>query len=96
MDIKDVNGIGKTTSERMRAAGIDTVEKLASITVDELLKVIAEGKTKYPKSGGMVESKDNIVMYINNEYDVQLDRNNIIFTYYFFVYKFQFKWSSAS
>ena len=28
-ELEDVNGIGKTTAQRMKEAGIDTIEKLA-------------------------------------------------------------------
>jgi len=43
--LEDVSGIGKTTADRLRSAGIDTVEKLASIKLDDLLEVKGIGKS---------------------------------------------------
>jgi len=43
--LEDVSGIGKTTADRLRSAGIDTVEKLASIKLEDLLKVKGIGKS---------------------------------------------------
>ena len=39
VSLEDITGIGKTTKERLKAAGIDTVEKLANIKPEELTKV---------------------------------------------------------
>ena len=44
-ELEDVNGIGKTTAQRMKEAGIDTIEKLASIKLEDLLKVKGIGKS---------------------------------------------------
>lgn len=50
-DLEDVPGIGKATADRMRAVGIDSVEKLASIELRDLLKkqIKGIGKTTAPK-----------------------------------------------
>ena len=42
-NLEDVSGIGKATADRLRASGIDTVEKLASITQEELTKLKIKG-----------------------------------------------------
>ena len=42
-DLEDVSGIGKATAEKMRAAGFDTVEKLASSTPEDLIKANIKG-----------------------------------------------------
>ncbi|MFX0073770.1 MAG: helix-hairpin-helix domain-containing protein [Candidatus Hermodarchaeota archaeon] len=39
LKLEDINGVGKTTAERMKSAGIDSVEKLSSLKLDDLLKV---------------------------------------------------------
>ena len=41
--LEDVSGIGKATAERMKAAGIDTVQKLALTKPEELLKLKIKG-----------------------------------------------------
>lgn len=47
--LEDVSGIGKTTADRLRSAGIDTVEKLASIKLEDLLEVKGIGKSTAQK-----------------------------------------------
>jgi nucleotidyltransferase/DNA polymerase involved in DNA repair len=42
-DLEKVTGIGKATAERLRMSGIDTVEKLASMTAEELTKLKIKG-----------------------------------------------------
>ncbi len=42
-DLEEVSGIGKATADRLRASGIDTVEKLASTTPEELTKLKIKG-----------------------------------------------------
>ncbi|MHA1391120.1 MAG: translation initiation factor IF-2 subunit gamma [Promethearchaeota archaeon] len=42
-DLEKVTGIGKATAERLRMSGIDTVEKLASMTTEELTKLKIKG-----------------------------------------------------
>jgi len=39
LDIQLVNGIGKKTAERMKQKGIDSIERLASSSVEDLLKI---------------------------------------------------------
>jgi len=48
-ELEDVSGIGKATAERMRAAGIDSIQKLAEIDLKELLKVKGIGKASASK-----------------------------------------------
>ena len=45
LDIQLVNGIGKKTAERMKQKGIDSVERLASSNVEDLLKINGIGNT---------------------------------------------------
>ncbi len=42
-NLEDISGIGKSTAERMKAAGIDSVEKLAKIKPDDLVKLKIKG-----------------------------------------------------
>jgi translation initiation factor 2 subunit 3 len=44
--LEDISGIGKATAERMRAAGIDSVEKLASCKPEDLIKIKIKGVGK--------------------------------------------------
>jgi nucleotidyltransferase/DNA polymerase involved in DNA repair len=46
MKLEDVSGIGKATAERLKAAGIDSVEKLANIKVEDLLNLKIKGVGK--------------------------------------------------
>ncbi len=54
-DLEDISGIGKATAEKMRAAGIDTIEKLASRKPADLISI---------KIKGVGES--TAIKYINN------------------------------
>jgi len=55
LQLEDISGIGKATAERLRAAGIDSVEKLASSKPEDLIKI---------KIKGVGES--TAIKYINN------------------------------
>ncbi len=46
LDIQLVNGIGKKTAEKMNQKGIDSVERLASSNVEDLLKISGIGNNK--------------------------------------------------
>ena len=54
-DLEEISGIGKATAERLKAAGIDSVEKLASTVPDELLKLNIKGV-----------GESTAIKYINN------------------------------
>jgi hypothetical protein len=45
LNLEKVSGIGKSMAERMKANGIDTVEKLASIKIEDLLKISGIGES---------------------------------------------------
>ena len=45
LNIQLVNGIGKKTAERMKQKGIDSVERLASSDIEDLLKINGIGNT---------------------------------------------------
>lgn len=45
ISLEDITGIGKATKDRLKAAGIDTVDKLANIKPDELTKVKGIGSS---------------------------------------------------
>jgi translation initiation factor 2 subunit 3 len=49
LELKDITGIGKTTAERLNKAGITSVEKLASMKLDDLLKIKGIGRTSAEK-----------------------------------------------
>ena len=64
-NLEDVSGIGKATAERLRAAGVDTVEKLALIKVDALssLKIKGIGEStalKYIKNAQILVNEKGI------------------------------------
>ncbi|MFX1305817.1 MAG: translation initiation factor IF-2 subunit gamma [Promethearchaeota archaeon] len=42
-NLEDISGIGKSTAERMKAAGIDSVEKLAKIKLEDLIELKIKG-----------------------------------------------------
>ncbi|MHA1105107.1 MAG: translation initiation factor IF-2 subunit gamma [Promethearchaeota archaeon] len=42
-ELEDVPGIGKATADRLRAAGIETIEKLATIKVENLIELKIKG-----------------------------------------------------
>jgi len=48
-ELEHVNGIGKAIVERMKESGIDSIEKLASIDVKELLEIKGIGKVTAEK-----------------------------------------------
>ncbi len=45
-DLIDVAGIGKATADKMKAAGIDSIEKLANVKPDDLMKLKIKGVGK--------------------------------------------------
>jgi len=42
-ELENVSGIGKATAERLKAAGIDSIQKLATIKIEDLLKLKIKG-----------------------------------------------------
>lgn len=58
LQLEDITGIGKATAESLREAGIDSVEKLASLKVDDLLKVKGIGKSTASK---YIEDAQNLL-----------------------------------
>lgn len=49
LELKDITGIGRTTAERLQKAGITSVEKLASMKLEDLLKIKGIGRTSAEK-----------------------------------------------
>ncbi|MFX1308758.1 MAG: translation initiation factor IF-2 subunit gamma [Promethearchaeota archaeon] len=45
-DLTDISGIGKATAEKMKAAGIDSIEKLSNVKPNDLLKLKIKGVGK--------------------------------------------------
>ena len=41
--LEDVAGIGKSTADKLKAAGIDTIEKLSTSTPEDLIKLKIKG-----------------------------------------------------
>ena len=42
-DLTDITGIGKATADKMKAAGIDSIEKLVNVNPDDLVKLKIKG-----------------------------------------------------
>jgi len=45
-DLTDIGGIGKATAEKMKAAGINSIEKLANVKLDDLVQLKIKGVGK--------------------------------------------------
>ena len=45
-NLTDIAGIGKTTADKIKAAGIDSIEKLANVKLDDLVKLKIKGVGK--------------------------------------------------
>ena len=45
-ELEDISGIGKSTAEKMKAAGIDTIEKLVAVDPEDLVKLKIKGVGK--------------------------------------------------
>jgi len=74
--LENVPGIGKATAERLKAAGIDSIQKLASIKPKDLLKLKIKGigkatATKY------VESANEIMKEIKTEKQEEMPSTEI-------------------
>ncbi|MFW9990408.1 MAG: helix-hairpin-helix domain-containing protein, partial [Candidatus Odinarchaeota archaeon] len=41
--LEEISGIGKATAEKMQAAGIDSIQKLASVKPEDLVKLKIKG-----------------------------------------------------
>ena len=42
-DLENVSGIGKATAERIKAAGLDSIEKLANVKIEDLVELKIKG-----------------------------------------------------
>ena len=78
--LEDVSGIGKATAERLKAANIDSVEKLANAKLEDLvkLKIKGVGKTtaeKYIASAKEMLKEPQITEQISNEVKEKLEEN---------------------
>ncbi|TFF89166.1 MAG: hypothetical protein EU548_07925 [Promethearchaeota archaeon] len=72
--LEDVSGIGSATAERMRAAGIDSIQKLAEIDLKDLLKVKGVGKasaSKYIKTAKRLLGNKEVKVEVE---EVKLDQ----------------------
>ena len=45
-ELEDISGIGKTTADKMKAAGIDSIEKLVTASAEDLVKLKIKGVGK--------------------------------------------------
>ena len=81
LKLEDITGIGKTTAERLRSAGIDSVKKIASINLESLLKVNGIGKSnaiRYIQTANEL-LKNNEKAEIKKQPSIRkLDLNNVI------------------
>lgn len=81
LKLKEVNGIGKSLTKKLSDAGIDSIEKLASIDIDDLLKVNGIGKStglKYIEIAKEIleKKKERQKKEISNEQE-QLNKTSI-------------------
>ncbi|MBN1800183.1 MAG: translation initiation factor IF-2 subunit gamma [Candidatus Lokiarchaeota archaeon] len=56
--LEDVSGIGKTTADRLRSAGIDDVKKLAAISVDDLIAIKGFSEAK---ANSLIENAKKLI-----------------------------------
>ncbi len=72
-ELEDISGIGKSTAEKMKAAGIDSIEKLVAVEPDDLVKlkikgvgkvtaekIITNAKKVFEEIGGKIKSSATI------------------------------------
>jgi len=79
LDLQLVNGIGKKTAERMIQHGIDTIPKLASSNVEDLLKISGIGNSTAKKYIRMAQNFLESMKNRENERNFILKHNNLIY-----------------
>jgi len=74
-ELEDVSGIGKATAERMKAAGIDSVQKLANVKLNDLLALKIKGIGK----ATAIKYIENAKSLLNNleEKDSKANKNTL-------------------
>jgi Holliday junction resolvasome RuvABC DNA-binding subunit len=78
--LEDVSGIGKATAERLKAANIDSVEKLANAKLEDLVKLKIKGVGKTTAEKYIASAKDmlkelQITEQISNEVKEEFEEN---------------------
>ncbi len=78
--LEDVSGIGKATAERLKAANIDSVEKLANTKLEDLVKLKIKGVGKTTAEKYIASAKDmlkelQITEQISNEVKEKFEEN---------------------
>lgn len=78
--LEDVSGIGKATAERLKAANIDSVEKLANTKLENLVKLKIKGVGKTTAEKYIASAKDmlkelQITEQISNEVKEKFEEN---------------------
>ncbi|MHA2006048.1 MAG: translation initiation factor IF-2 subunit gamma [Promethearchaeota archaeon] len=56
-ELEDISGIGKTTAEKMKAAGINSIEKLAKVKPEDLVKLKIKGVGKATAEKFIINAK---------------------------------------
>ena len=74
-ELEDVSGIGKATAERLKAAGIDTIRKLATSKIDDLLKLKIKGigaatGRRYIENAQKISEKTPVAKKIESEFNI--------------------------
>jgi translation initiation factor 2 subunit 3 len=72
-ELEDVSGIGKATAERMKAAGIDTVQKLASAKPEDLVKLKIKGIGE-ATAKKYIDNAKKLFEEFNNEGKVEIQK----------------------
>ena len=72
-DLTDIGGIGKATAEKMKAAGIDSIEKLANVKFDDLVKLKIKGVGKATAEKYIANAKE-----ILNEVEVKEQPSGVV------------------
>ncbi|MFX1325842.1 MAG: translation initiation factor IF-2 subunit gamma [Promethearchaeota archaeon] len=59
-ELEDVSGIGRSTAEKMKAAGIDSIEKLATVKPEDLVKLKIKGVGKATAEKFIANAKETL------------------------------------
>lgn len=74
--LEDVSGIGKATAEKMKKAGIDSIQKLASVKAEDLIKLNIKGVGKATASK-YIDNAKKLLKEISSKEEVSLPEKEI-------------------